>query len=185
LVVFGQCGVRSALEVYPTEIAFDSYKAQRVLEALDYREEFGFNFDPSHLHWQGVEPVEFIRAFPDPIFHVHVKDAIKTLDGRSGILACHLNLGDHWRGWDFCSPGRSGIDFGETDRALNDINIDLTDICVPNNMHAAIVVEEAYRFDNRPVLATKRMYWDLLKQWTDVPEGLRDTAPRMATASST
>ena len=57
------------------------------MEALDRREEFGFNFDPSHLIWQGVDPVEFIRAFPDRIYHVHMKDAIVTLNGRSGILA--------------------------------------------------------------------------------------------------
>ena len=76
LDVFGECGVKFALEVHPTEIAFDLYTAERALEALDHREEFGFNFDPSHLIWQGVDPVEFIRAFPDRIFHVHMKDAI-------------------------------------------------------------------------------------------------------------
>ena len=53
LDVFGECGVRYALEVHPTEIAFDIYTAQRALEALDHRPEFGFNFDPSHLIWQG------------------------------------------------------------------------------------------------------------------------------------
>ena len=75
LDVFGECGVKFALEVHPTEIAFDLYTAERALEALDRREEFGFNFDPSHLIWQGVDPVEFIRAFPDRIYHVHMKDA--------------------------------------------------------------------------------------------------------------
>ncbi len=124
LDVFGECGVKFALEVHPTEIAFDLYTAQRALEALDHREEFGFNFDPSHLHWQGVDPVEFIRAFPDRIFHVHVKDAITTLDGKSGILASHLNFGDHRRGWDFRSPGRGGVNFEEIARALNDIGYD-------------------------------------------------------------
>ncbi len=121
LDVFGECGVRFALEVHPTEIAFDIYTAERAIEALDGREEFGFNFDPSHLLWQGVDPVEFIRAFPDRIYHVHVKDAIVTLDGRSGILASHLNFGDARRGWDFRSPGRGGVNFEEIIRALNDI----------------------------------------------------------------
>lgn len=122
LDVFGECGVRFALEVHPTEIAFDIYTAQRTLEALDNREEFGFNFDPSHLHWQGVDPVEFIRAFPDRIYHVHIKDAITTLDGRTGILASHLNFGDPRRGWDFRSPGRGAVNFEEIIRALNDID---------------------------------------------------------------
>ncbi len=122
LDVFGECGVKFALEVHPTEIAFDIYTAQRALEALDHREEFGFNFDPSHLHWQGVDSVEFIRAFPDRIYHVHVKDAIVNLNGRTGILASHLNFGDYRRGWDFRSPGRGGVNFEEIIRALNDIN---------------------------------------------------------------
>ncbi|MBI2827407.1 MAG: sugar phosphate isomerase/epimerase [Planctomycetia bacterium] len=121
LDVFGDCGVRFALEVHPTEIAFDIVTAERVLAAIEHREEFGFNFDPSHLLWQGVDPVEFIRAFPDRIYHVHVKDAIVTLNGRSGILSSHLNFGDPRRGWDFRSPGRGGVNFEEIIRALNAI----------------------------------------------------------------
>jgi sugar phosphate isomerase/epimerase len=121
LDVFGECGIRFALEVHPTEIAFDLHSAQMALDAIGHREEFGFNFDPSHLHWQGVDPVEFIRAFPDRIYHVHVKDAIVTLNGRSGILASHLNFGDPRRGWDFRSPGRGNVNFEEITRALNQI----------------------------------------------------------------
>jgi sugar phosphate isomerase/epimerase len=121
LDVFGECGVRFALEVHPTEIAFDIYSAKRALEAIGHREEFGFNFDPSHLLWQGVDPVEFIREFPDRIYHVHIKDAIVTLNGRSGILASHLNFGDPRRGWDFRSPGRGGVNFEEIMRALNQV----------------------------------------------------------------
>jgi sugar phosphate isomerase/epimerase len=119
LDVFGECGVRFALEVHPTEIAFDIATARRALDALGNREEFGFNFDPSHLLWQGIDPVEFIREFPDRIYHVHIKDAIVTLNGKSGILASHLNFGDPRRGWDFRSPGRGGVNFEEIIRALN------------------------------------------------------------------
>ncbi len=122
LDVFGECGVKFALEVHPTEIAFDLYTAERALETLNYREEFGFNFDPSHLLWQGVDPVEFIRSFPDRIYHVHMKDAIVTLNGRSGILSSHLNFGDPRRGWDFRSLGRGGVNFEEIIRALNAVN---------------------------------------------------------------
>ena len=117
--VFGECGVRFALEVHPTEIAFDIYSTKRALDAVGNREEFGFNFDPSHLLWQGVDPVEFIREFPDRIYHCHIKDAIVTLNGRSGILGSHLNFGDPRRGWDFRSPGRGGVNFEEIIRALN------------------------------------------------------------------
>jgi len=119
LDVFGECGVKFGLEVHPTEIAFDIYSAERALEALDNREEFGFNFDPSHLQWQGMEPVEFIKKFSDRIYHVHMKDAAVTLDGRTGILASHLNFGDPRRGWDFRSLGHGDVDFEEIIRALN------------------------------------------------------------------
>jgi len=124
LDVFGEYGVRFALEVHPTEIAFDIVTARRALDALGNREEFGFNFDPSHLLWQGVDPVEFIREFPDRIYHVHIKDAIVTLNGRSGILGSHLNFGDPRRGWDFRSPGRGGVNFEEIIRALNQAGYD-------------------------------------------------------------
>jgi len=122
LDVFQEERVRFALEVHPGEIAFDLYSAQKALDALDQRQEFGFNFDPSHLYWQGVNPVEFIRALPSRIYHVHVKDAILTLDGRSGILASHLRFGDSRRGWDFRSPGRGAVNFEEIIRALNAAN---------------------------------------------------------------
>jgi sugar phosphate isomerase/epimerase len=121
LDVFKKEGVRFGLEVHPTEIAFDIYSAETLLEALGRRPEFGFNYDPSHLLWQFVDPVEFIRCFPDRIYHVHVKDAARTLNGRTGILGSHLSFGDPRRGWDFRSPGRGQVDFDAIARALNAI----------------------------------------------------------------
>ena len=121
LDVFGENGVEFALEVHPTEIAFDLITAERALEALDGRPEFGFNFDPSHLQWQGVDPVKFIEAFPDRIYHVHMKDCSVTLDGVTGILSSHLSFGAPDRGWDFRSLGRGDVDFEEIVRALNRI----------------------------------------------------------------
>jgi sugar phosphate isomerase/epimerase len=124
LDVFAECGVKFALEVHPTEIAFDIITGERALAAIDRREEFGFNFDPSHLHWQMVDPVCFIDSFQDRIYHVHMKDAAITLNGRTGILASHLDFGHHERGWDFRSLGRGGVDFEEIIRALNRIQYD-------------------------------------------------------------
>ncbi len=121
LDVFRDCGVKFALEVHPTEIAFDLYSAERAVKALDNREEFGFNFDPSHFVGQGVDPVEFIRHFPDRIYHVHMKDASQTLNGKSGLNNSHLPFGDPRRGWDFRSVGRGAVRFEEIIRALNAI----------------------------------------------------------------
>lgn len=122
LDVFKKVGVKFALEVHPTEIAFDIVTAERALKALKRRPEFGFNFDPSHLLWQLVDPVRFIQEFPDRIYHVHMKDAALQLDGRSGIFSSHLGFGDARRGWDFRSLGHGGVKFEEIIRALNHAN---------------------------------------------------------------
>ena len=79
-----RANVDFALEVHPTEIAFDIVTARRALKAVKNRKAFGFNFDPSHLHWQMIDPVAFLKAFQDRIYHVHMKDAQVRLDGRIG-----------------------------------------------------------------------------------------------------
>ena len=121
LDVFDDCGVKFALEVHPTEIAFDIITAARALKAIGRRETFGFNFDPSHLYWQMVDPVCFLNEFSDRIYHVHMKDAALQLNGRGGILASHLNFGKPGRGWDFRSLGHGGVNFEEIVRTLNKI----------------------------------------------------------------
>lgn len=121
LDVFDENGVKFALEVHPTEIAFDIVTAKMALEAVNYREAFGFNFDPSHLHWQMVCPVRFLKEFSDRIYHVHMKDAALQLDGYTGILGSHLNFGKPNRGWDFRSLGHGGVNFEEIIRTLNQI----------------------------------------------------------------
>jgi len=119
--VFDQEGVRFGLEVHPTEIAYDIVTTEKTLEAIGRRSAFGLNFDPSHLHPQFVDPVLFLETFEDRIYHVHVKNAVRRLDGRSSILGSHLDFGDARRGWDFRTPGRGGVDFEEIVRALNRI----------------------------------------------------------------
>ena len=121
LEVFQAEGVRFALEVHPTEIAYDIITAQRALEAVGHHPAFGFNFDPSHFVHQFLDPVEFLNAFPDRIFHMHVKDSRVTLTGRNSILSSHLDFGDPRRGWDFVSPGRGGVEWDKIVRALNRI----------------------------------------------------------------
>jgi sugar phosphate isomerase/epimerase len=116
---FAEYGVRFGLEVHPTEIAYDIYTARRALDAIDNHPSFGFNFDPSHLVHQFVEPAAFVDEFADRIFHVHVKDARVQLDGRSSILSSHLDFGDPRRGWDFVSPGRGDVEWDPIIRALN------------------------------------------------------------------
>ncbi len=121
LDVFDEVGVKFALEVHQGEIAYDFWTTQRTLEAINHRGAFGINFDPSHLNWQMVDPVMFIYEFADRIYHMHVKESIRVLDGRNGILSSHLFFGDHRRGWDFVSPGRGTVQFERIFRVLNDV----------------------------------------------------------------
>lgn len=122
LDVFDEVGVRFALEVHPTEIAFDVASADAALTALGRRPAFGFNYDPSHFVYQNVDYVGFIRKFADRIYHVHMKDAYLSPTRREGgIFGGHLDFGDARRSWDFRSLGRGSVDFEEIIRALNDI----------------------------------------------------------------
>ncbi|MCX7682987.1 MAG: sugar phosphate isomerase/epimerase [Anaerolineae bacterium] len=121
LEVFKAEGVRFALEVHPTEIAYDIITARRALDAVGNHPNFGFNLDPSHFVHQFINPVFFIEEFPDRIFHVHVKDTRVQLNGRNSILSSHLDFGDPRRGWDFVSPGRGDVKWDHLIRALNRI----------------------------------------------------------------
>ena len=119
LDVFGQEGVKFALEVHPTEIAYDFVTTQKTLDALKHRPEFGINFDPSHLVPQFLDSAAFIETFAERIYHVHVKDSNRHLTGRTSILGSHLNFGEQQRGWDFVSPGHGDVDFEAIIRQLN------------------------------------------------------------------
>lgn len=122
--VFDEVGVRFALEVHPSEIAYDFWTTQRTLEAIGNREGFGINYDPSHLYWQMLDTVEFVYEFADRIYHFHVKESVQVFNGRNSVLASHLPFGDHRRGWDFVSPGRGGVPFERIFRALNAVGYD-------------------------------------------------------------
>lgn len=120
---YRKLNVRFALEVHPTEIAFDTVTSERALEAVEGHPCFGFNYDPSHLAYQGVDYVEFLYRFPKRIFHVHMKDVTWSRQpGPSGTFGGHLPFGDRRRNWDFRSLGHGRVDFGRILRALNEIN---------------------------------------------------------------
>jgi sugar phosphate isomerase/epimerase len=122
LDVFDNENVNFALEVHPTEIAFDIASAKRALQAVANHPRFGFNYDPSHLGYQGVDYVKFIREFPDRIFHAHMKDVWWGHgDGTVGVFGGHTNFTDPRRYWDFRSLGHGDIHFEDIIVALNDV----------------------------------------------------------------
>jgi sugar phosphate isomerase/epimerase len=122
--VFDQVGIKFGLEVHPTEIAYDFITTEKALAAIGRRPAFGINFDPSHFAHQHLDSAAFIEEFADRIYHVHVKDSKKRLNGRRSILSSHLNFGDGRRGWDFVSPGHGDVDFEAMFRALNRVGYD-------------------------------------------------------------
>jgi sugar phosphate isomerase/epimerase len=125
LDVFDAEGVRFALEVHPSEIAYDYETSRRTLDAVDRRSAFGFNWDPSHMMWQGIDPVTFIVDFADRIFHVDCKDTrVRPSTGRNGVLGSHLAWGDPRRRWDFVSTGRGDVPWDDCFRALRAIGYD-------------------------------------------------------------
>ncbi|VXB73811.1 AP endonuclease [Arthrobacter sp. 9V] len=119
--VFDEVGVRFALEVHPSEIAYDYWTAKRALDAIGNRENFGLNFDPSHFIWQDLDPVMFLQDFADKIFHVHVKESVRQLNGRNGRLGSHLPWADPRRGWDFVTAGHGDVNWEPIFRTLNAI----------------------------------------------------------------
>jgi sugar phosphate isomerase/epimerase len=120
--VFDAEGVRFALEVHPSEIAYDYWSTVRTLEAIGHREGFGLNWDPSHMIWQDIDPVGFLVDFADRIYHVDCKDTKRNLgNGRNGRLGSHLPWADPRRGWDFVSTGRGDVPWEACFRVLNSI----------------------------------------------------------------
>jgi sugar phosphate isomerase/epimerase len=122
--VFDAEGVTFGLEVHPTEIAYDFVTTAKTLASIGNREAFGINLDPSHFAHQHLDSAEFALEFAARIYHVHVKDSLKRLNGRRSILGSHLNFGEEARGWDFVSPGHGDVDFEALFRALNRIGYD-------------------------------------------------------------
>jgi sugar phosphate isomerase/epimerase len=120
---YRELGILFALEAHPTEIAFDIASAERTIKAINNHPNFGFNYDPSHFGYQGVDYIEFIHRFSKKIFHVHMKDVgWSKVPAEAGVFGGHTDFGSRGRYWDFRSLGHGNINFEEIIRALNRIN---------------------------------------------------------------
>ena len=111
--VFDACkkyGVTFDLECHPSERAMgDLESATDYLAALDkagYAEATGFNLDGSHMEWQGVSVVQFIREFGDRIHCAHIKGVqVIREHTRAGLLGGHRPMGHRFNGWNFVTAG--------------------------------------------------------------------------------
>lgn len=125
LDAFSAQGVKFANEVHPQEQAYNIETAEKAVKALNGRKEFGFNFDPSHFVWQGIDPVIFIKRFGDRIYHVHAKDAelVKENLPTSGCVPT-----GPWRrpdrGFRFRVPGWGDVPWKRVMTALLEVGYD-------------------------------------------------------------
>jgi sugar phosphate isomerase/epimerase len=98
-------GVRVAIELHPGFVAYHTESFWRLREIGG--ETLGVNFDPSHLFWQGMDPLVCARELKDAIFHVHMKDT--WLDGpniaRNGVLDTKPYTDEVHRSWIFRTVG--------------------------------------------------------------------------------
>lgn len=108
--VYKKLGVTFDLECHPSERAMGDLESAgdylRAMRKAGYETVVGFNFDPSHLQWQGVCPVAFIREYADSIHCAHIK-GVQVVAGpsRAGRLGGHRPMGHRHNGWNFVTPG--------------------------------------------------------------------------------
>jgi sugar phosphate isomerase/epimerase len=103
-------GLTFDLECHPSERAMgDLESASDYLAAMDkagYRDVVGFNLDGSHMEWQGVSVIQFIREFGDRIHCAHVKGVqVLREHTRAGLLGGHRDMGHRYNGWNFVTAG--------------------------------------------------------------------------------
>jgi sugar phosphate isomerase/epimerase len=149
-------GVAFAAEVAPGQAAFDLYTAEATLRALEGHDGFGFAFNPAHLHWQGVDPCEFLRTHFQHIWHVVIQDVAVMLNGRSGLLGSLLPFSDHRRGWSYRAPGQGNVEWPNVLRTLHQIGYDgpltvsINDADMDRDFAAAEAVSFLRRLDFEP-----------------------------------
>jgi sugar phosphate isomerase/epimerase len=103
-------GVTFDLECHPSERAMgDIESATDYLKAMDkagYGSVTGFNLDGSHMEWQGVSVIQFIREFSERIHCAHVKGVqVMREHTRGGLLGGHRPMGEWTNGWNFVTAG--------------------------------------------------------------------------------
>ncbi len=75
-----------ALEMHPGFCVYNTSSLLKLREAVG--DVIGANFDPSHLFWQGMNPVSSIKALKGAIYHFHAKDTKidEVNTGNNGVL---------------------------------------------------------------------------------------------------
>jgi sugar phosphate isomerase/epimerase len=119
-------GVTFDLECHPSERAMgDIESASDYLAAMDragYADAVGFNLDGSHMEWQGVSVVQFIREFGERIHCAHIKGVqVIREHTRAGLLGGHRPMGHRFNGWNFVTAG-SARDANSVEEIMIELN---------------------------------------------------------------
>ncbi len=164
--VFEACrnyGTKFGLECHPTERAMgDIESAGDFLRAMDqagFGDVAGFNFDSSHMEWQNVSGVEFIREYGEYIYSAHIKGVQVIKDHcRGGLLGGHRDMGTKHNGWNFVTAGaqRDAVSVEEIIIELNRagfdgaVNIEWEDNDVDKRDGARTALANVHRADAAP-----------------------------------
>lgn len=97
-------GVKLAFEMHPGFVVHSAYTLMRLREACG--DNIGANFDPSHLFWQQMDPIECVRHIGSAIYHVHAKDCRLYPPMRTkGVLDTSSYTSESTRAWIFRTVG--------------------------------------------------------------------------------
>jgi len=98
-------GVKIGFEMHPGFVVYNPETLLRLRAACG--KNLGANFDPSHLFWQGMDPIEAVRALKGAIWHVHAKDCrVDPVNARVNGVLDTKHYGDELdRSWIFRTVG--------------------------------------------------------------------------------
>jgi sugar phosphate isomerase/epimerase len=105
-------GINIGFEMHPNFVVYNPETLLKLRAACGSN--LGANFDPSHLFWQGIDPVQAVRALAGCIWHVHAKDC--KVDPYNtpinGVLDTKPYTDEINRSWIFRTVGYGhGVDF--------------------------------------------------------------------------
>jgi len=98
-------GMKIAIEMHPGFVVYSPETMLRLRQLAGPA--VGCNYDPSHMFWQGIDPIAAIRVLGDSIFHVHAKDTqiYPANLPRTGVLDTKSYTDERNRAWIFRTCG--------------------------------------------------------------------------------
>ena len=133
-----QYNVKLAFEGEPGNLNYNLENTLKLLKAVDNYPSIGICYDPSHILWQGIDPIEYIYEVGSRIFNVHIKDVevLNFRKSRTGLMSSEP-MNTKFRTFRFRAPGWGDIPWKKVISALYEINyrgafiVELEDPLIP------------------------------------------------------